>query len=69
MPEMDGLEATSVINARIAPETRPRIVAMTANATDEDRRQAADAGVDGSVTKPIRVPDLVGALLDTPRTP
>jgi signal transduction histidine kinase/HAMP domain-containing protein/ActR/RegA family two-component response regulator len=66
MPEMDGLEATSVIRTRIPPEARPRIVAMTANATDEDRREAADAGMDGYVTKPIRVPDLVGALLDTP---
>jgi signal transduction histidine kinase/CheY-like chemotaxis protein/HAMP domain-containing protein len=66
MPEMDGLEATSVIRTRIAPEARPRIVAMTANATDEDRREAVAAGMDGYVTKPIRVPDLVGALLDTP---
>ena len=66
MPEMDGIEATRVIHARIAPEARPRIVAMTANATDEDRREAVDAGMDGYVTKPIRVPDLVRALLDTP---
>jgi CheY-like chemotaxis protein len=66
MPEMDGVEATRAIHMRCAPETRPRIVAMTANATDEDRREAADAGMVGYVTKPIRVPDLVGALLDTP---
>ena len=66
MPEMDGIEATRVIHTRIAPEVRPRIVAMTANATDEDRREAVDAGMDGYVTKPIRVPDLVRALLDTP---
>jgi signal transduction histidine kinase/ActR/RegA family two-component response regulator len=66
MPEMDGLEATRVIHMRVASEERPRIVAMTANATDEDRREAEDAGMDGYVTKPIRVPDLVGALLDTP---
>ena len=66
MPEMDGLEATSVIHERLAPEQRPRIVAMTANVTDEDRREADEAGMDGYVTKPIRIPDLVGALLDTP---
>ena len=42
---------------------------MTANATDDDRREAVDAGMDGYVTKPIRVPDLVGALLDTPPAP
>ena len=66
MPEMDGLEATRVIQQRLAPEERPRIVAMTANVSDEDRHQAAEAGMDGYITKPIRVPDLVGALLDTP---
>ena len=66
MPEMDGLEATRVIHERLAPEQRPRIVAMTANVTDEDRREADEAGMDGYVTKPIRIPDLVGALLDTP---
>jgi CheY-like chemotaxis protein len=69
MPEMDGLEATRVIHARIDPEARPRIVAMTANATDEDRREAVDSGMDGYVTKPIRVPELVAALLETPPTP
>ena len=66
MPEMDGLEATRVIHERLAPEQRPRIVAMTANVTDEDRREADEAGMDGYVTKPIRIPDLVGALLETP---
>jgi CheY-like chemotaxis protein len=67
MPEMDGLEATRTIRRRLAAGARPRIVAMTANVSDEDRREAADAGMDAYVTKPIRVPDLVGALLDTPR--
>jgi len=66
MPEMDGLEAARVIRERLPPEERPRIVAMTANVTDEDRREADEAGMDGYVTKPIRIPDLVGALLDTP---
>jgi CheY-like chemotaxis protein len=69
MPEMDGLEATRVILLRVAPEGRPRIVAMTANVSDEDRREADAAGMDGYITKPIRIPDLVGALLDTPATP
>ena len=66
MPEMDGLEAARVIHQLVEPEVRPRIVAMTANVSDEDRREAAAAGMDGYITKPIRVPDLVGALLDTP---
>ena len=66
MPEMDGLEATRAIRERSVPETRPRIVAMTANAMRRDRRDADAAGMDGYITKPIRVPDLVAALLDTP---
>ncbi len=56
-----------IVDAFVAREVRPRIVAMTANVSDDDRREAADAGMDGYITKPIRVPDLVGALLDTPR--
>ena len=66
MPEMDGLEATRIILRDSRPETRPRIVAMTANVSEEDRREADEAGMDGYITKPIRVPALVGALLDTP---
>ncbi len=66
MPEMDGLEATRIILHDSLPETRPRIVAMTANVSEEDRREADEAGMNGYITKPIRVPALVSALLDTP---
>ena len=43
---------------------------MTAN-VDATRIAAkpTEAGMDGYVTKPIRIPDLVGALLETPPTP
>jgi PAS domain S-box-containing protein len=61
MPEMDGLEASREINRRW-PGSRPRIVAMTANAMQGDRELCEAAGMDDYVAKPIRVEELVGAL-------
>jgi signal transduction histidine kinase/CheY-like chemotaxis protein/tetratricopeptide (TPR) repeat protein len=63
MPEMDGLEASRRITARWKPHERPRIVAMTANAMQGDREACLAAGMDDYVTKPIRVDELVQALL------
>jgi CheY-like chemotaxis protein len=63
MPEMDGLEASRRITARWKPHERPRIVAMTANAMQGDREDCIAAGMDDYVTKPIRVDELVQALL------
>jgi GAF domain-containing protein/CheY-like chemotaxis protein/tetratricopeptide (TPR) repeat protein len=65
MPEMDGLEATRQINARWAPNDRPRIVAMTANAMQGDREMCMAAGMDDYLTKPIRVERLVEALVNS----
>ena len=62
MPEMDGLEASRSITARWPADTRPRIVAMTANAMQGDREACLAAGMDDYITKPIRVEQLVGAL-------
>jgi PAS domain S-box-containing protein len=61
MPEMDGLEATRVIRERW-PDRRPRIIAMTAGATEDDRRATLEAGMDDFVSKPIRQEELVAAL-------
>jgi GAF domain-containing protein/DNA-binding response OmpR family regulator len=63
MPEMDGLEAARRITARWKPGARPRIVAMTANAMQGDREACLAAGMDDYVTKPIRVDQLVEALI------
>ena len=69
MPELDGLGATRRITARWPAAERPRIVAMTANAMQGDREICLAAGMDDYLTKPIRVDDLVQALLHTsPRT-
>jgi GAF domain-containing protein/CheY-like chemotaxis protein len=66
MPEMDGLDATRAICARLNAHERPRIIAMTANAMQGDRDMCLSAGMDDYVTKPIRVDALVAALSQVP---
>jgi CheY-like chemotaxis protein len=54
MPIMDGLEATEKIRASEKKSGRHMpIVAMTANAFEEDRQRCQRAGMDGYVTKPV----------------
>ena len=70
MPEMDGHEATRCIRAGglpDAPVRNPmiRIVALTANATTEDRDACFAAGMDGVLTKPVREAALHAALQST----
>ena len=50
MPLMDGLEATRHIKAEL-PDIP--IIALTANAFDNDRQQAMDAGCDDFLSKPV----------------
>ena len=58
MPEMDGLESTRHIRALPAPRGRVPVVALTANALEEARREADQAGVNGFLTKPLKVHEL-----------
>ena len=57
MPVLDGLSATRAIKALYAAQkgaaTAPPIVAVTANAFDEDRRQCLEAGMDDYLAKPF----------------
>jgi len=62
MPELDGLEATRLIHRELSGDQRPRIVAMTASAMQEDRQACFDAGMDDYVSKPIRLSTLEAAL-------
>ena len=63
MPIMDGYTATRQIRALDDPAraTLP-ILAMTANAFDEDRRNALESGMNGFLSKPIVIGDLVQEL-------
>jgi PAS domain S-box-containing protein len=62
MPVLDGLDATRQIGERWPEETRPHIVAMTANALPEDREACFAAGMNDYVAKPIRAEELAAAL-------
>jgi CheY-like chemotaxis protein len=63
MPEMDGITATYQIRTQFPPERQPHIVAMTANALQGDRERYLAAGMDDYVSKPLKIDDLVRALL------
>ena len=63
MPVMNGYEATRQIRALTDPALSGiTILAMTANAFDEDRKKALEYGMDGFLSKPIVIEELVGIL-------
>ena len=62
MPEMDGLSATRQIQGTTWQFPIPRIVAMTANAMQDDREACLAAGMDDFISKPIRVEELARVL-------
>jgi signal transduction histidine kinase/DNA-binding response OmpR family regulator len=59
MPDIDGLEATRAIRAAEAPGLRVPIYALTAHALPSDRDRCFAAGMDGFITKPIAVDDVL----------
>ena len=66
MPEMDGVEATMIIQQDWPPEKRPRIVAMTAHALKGDREKYLAYGMDDYISKPIQLENLVEVLENCP---
>ena len=59
MPVMGGLDAIRLHRFAASGERIPRFVALTADASDETRRQSAEAGIDAYVTKPVEVRELL----------
>ena len=63
MPVMNGYEATRQIRALDDPALSGiTILAMTANAFDEDRKKALEYGMDGFLSKPIVIEELISTL-------
>jgi hypothetical protein len=66
MPNMSGVEATQAIRQQDLP-VQPDIVALTANAFEEDRQACMQAGMDDFLTKPLKLDLLAGVLCHAAR--
>jgi signal transduction histidine kinase/ActR/RegA family two-component response regulator len=65
MPEMDGFEAVAAIReAERTRGTRTPVIALTAHAMSGDRDRCLAAGMDGYLTKPVKLAQLVAAIDD-----
>ncbi|MBV9762116.1 MAG: response regulator [Acidobacteriaceae bacterium] len=62
MPEMDGLEATRIIRESEPPNSRVAIYALTAHALTGDRDKCLTVGMDGFISKPINVDEMLKLL-------
>ena len=63
MPNMDGLTATRTIRSLPRPDAAGvPIIAMTANAFDEDARRCLEAGMNAHLAKPIQIKKVVAAI-------
>jgi PAS domain S-box-containing protein len=64
MPEMDGITATKII--RQTAKSQPYIIALTANALEEDRQICLDVGMNDFISKPLVIAELTEALKKSP---
>ncbi len=63
MPNMNGYEATKAIRKLTDERAKMPIIAMTANAFEEDRQAALAAGMDDYVAKPVEISELYSGRL------
>ena len=68
MPNMDGYTATKNIRSLKDRRSQIPIIAMTANAYDEDRRKAKEAGMNGFIAKPLNVDEMIRVLGEIMKT-
>lgn len=69
MPKLNGYEATAAIRASSHPEAKSiPIVAMTANAFQEDVKKASESGMNAHIAKPLDIPSMLRVLGNLRRT-
>jgi CheY-like chemotaxis protein len=62
MPVMNGYESTERIRSELPLQDQPVIVALTANAFEENKRQCLLSGMDEVITKPLQKKEIVAML-------
>ena len=62
MPRLDGLGAARAVGTKVPIERRPHLIALTADVTDQQRRDCEAAGIEDYLYKPITVEQLVATL-------
>ena len=62
MPVMNGLDATRAIRNSNRPDSSIPIIAMTANAYEEDKRECISAGMDEHISKPLEEKEIMAAI-------
>ena len=68
MPNIDGYTATKMIRSLKDSKAQIPIVAMTANAYEEDRQKAHEAGMNGFIAKPLDVDEMIRVLGEIMKT-
>ena len=63
MPEMDGIEASRGVRARVGQQDTPQIIAVTAHVLSGSRERFLGAGMNDFVAKPVLIDELRGALI------
>lgn len=62
MPNMDGYEATRTIRNMKGKKKDLPIIAMTANAFEEDKKKSLESGMNGHVTKPVEAKEIISTI-------